>query len=56
METSVLGVRLNKEQRDSLNRIAVANRMKEVEIARALIDGLIAGKIKIEKGKVVSIE
>ena len=56
MQTSVLGVRLNKEQWDSLNRIAVANRMKEVEVARLLIDSAIAGKIKIEKGKVVSIE
>lgn len=56
METSVLGVRLNREQWDSLNRIAVANRMKEVEVARLLIDSAIAGKIKIEKGKVVTLE
>lgn len=54
METTVLGVRLNQVQRDKLRAIAKENKMSEVEMARLLIVGLIGGKIKVEKGQIVS--
>lgn len=54
METTVLGVRLNREQRERLKAIGSENRMSEVEVARLLIDSVVSGKIRVEKGKVVS--
>lgn len=53
MKTTVLGVRLDDEQREKLKQIALVNRMSEVEVARVLINGAISGEIKIEKGHVV---
>ena len=53
METTVLGVRLNKLQRDKLRVIATENKMSEVEVARLLIDSAVRGKIRVEKGQVV---
>jgi len=53
MNTTVLGVRLTDMQRIKLKKIAEANRMGEVEIARLLIDYAINGKIVIEKGHIV---
>lgn len=53
METTVLGVRLNKLQRDKLRAIATENKMSEVEVARLLIDSAVRGKIRVEKGQVV---
>ena len=54
MKTTVLGVRLDDEQREKLKQIALVNRMSEVEVTRVLINGAISGKIKIEKGQIVS--
>lgn len=53
MQTSVLGVRLNSIQMGRLKEIAAENKMKEVEVARLLIDSVIQGKIKVEKGRVI---
>jgi len=53
MKTTVLGVRLDDEQREKLKQIALVNRMNEVEVARVLINGAISGKIKIERGRIV---
>ena len=53
MNTTVLGVRLNAEQREKLKQIALMNRMSEVELVRLLINSAISGEIKIEKGHVV---
>ena len=54
METTVLGVRLNKLQREKLRAIATENKMSEVEVARLLIDSAVRGKIRVEKGQVVN--
>jgi hypothetical protein len=56
METTVLGVRLNKEQRERLKAIGADNKMTEVETVRLLVDSVISGRIKIEKGRVASSE
>lgn len=53
MNTTVLGVRLTKDQRDKLKAIGAENRMSEVEVARLLIEKCIDGTIKIEKGRIV---
>lgn len=53
MNTTVLGVRLNAEQREKLKQIALMNRMSEVEVVRLLIIGAIGGVIQIEKGHIV---
>ena len=53
METRVLGVRLNAEQRSALKSIADKNRMSEVEIARLLIEKAIDGTVLIEGGHIV---
>jgi hypothetical protein len=53
MKTSVLGIRLNDEQRERLRAIGADNRMGEVEVARLLIEKAIDGTIKIEKGHIV---
>ena len=55
METTVLGIRLTKEQRDRLKAIGADNRMGEGEVARLLIDNAIRGRIKIDKGQVVEV-
>lgn len=52
MKTSVLGIRLNDEQREKLRAIGLDNRMAEVEIARFLIEKCVDGTIKVEHGKV----
>lgn len=56
METTVLGVRLNKEQRERLKAIGAENKMSEVETVRLLVEYVVSGKLRIEKGKVVSSE
>lgn len=52
METTVLGVRLTADQREKLKEIARTNRIKEVDVARLLIEKAIDGEIIISKGKV----
>lgn len=53
MKTTVLGVRLTEEQREKLKKIGIDNRMGESEVARVLIEHVIDGSIRIERGKVV---
>lgn len=52
MKTSVLGIRLNDEQREKLRAIGLDNRMGEVEIARFLIEKCVDGTIKVEHGRI----
>lgn len=53
MQTTVLGVRLNKIQKEKLKAIGLKNKMSEVEVARLLIDKTIDGTILIEGGRVI---
>lgn len=53
MKTTVLGVRLTDYQREKLKGFSVDG--LEADTVRLLIDALIADKIVIEDGKVVSL-
>lgn len=48
MKTTVLGVRLNDYQREKLRNYGA-----EADVVRVLVDALIDGKIKIDRGRVV---
>ena len=51
MKTTVLGVRLNDYQREKLRKYG-----SEADVVRILVDGLIDGKIVLEKDRIVPPE